>query len=66
MPFAVTVDFDTLTNGTVTLRERDSTVQIRLPKLDVTRVVFDFVHGRLTWVDATVKYPIVTVKEDEE
>lgn len=45
---------------------RDSTVQIRLPKSDVTRVVFDFVHGRLTWVDATAKYPIVTVKEDEE
>ena len=66
VPFAVTVDFDTLTNGTVTLRERDSTIQIRLPKSDVTRVVFDFVHGRLTWVDATAKYPIVTVKEDEK
>jgi glycyl-tRNA synthetase len=66
VPYAVTVDFDTLTNGTVTLRERDSTVQIRLPKSDVFRVVFDFVHGRLTWVDATAKYPIVTVKEDEE
>ena len=32
VPFAVTVDFDTLSDGTVTLRERDSTVQIRLPK----------------------------------
>ena len=64
VPFAVTVDFDTLSDGTVTLRERDSTVQIRLPKSDVTRVVFDFVHGRLSWDDALAKYEVVEVKED--
>lgn len=64
VPFAVTVDFDTLTDGTVTLRERDSTIQIRLPKADVTRVVFDFVHSRLTWEQAMEKYPVVSVNED--
>ncbi|KAL7536185.1 hypothetical protein ACHAXR_006966 [Thalassiosira sp. AJA248-18] len=64
VPFAVTVDFDTLTDGTVTLRERDSMAQIRLPKSDVTRLVFDFVHGRFTWEEATAKYPVVQVKED--
>ncbi len=64
VPFAVTVDFDTLANGTVTLRERDSTIQIRLPKSDVSRVVFDFVHGRFTWEEAISKYPVVQVKED--
>ncbi len=30
-PYCVTVDHQTLTDGTVTLRDRDSTVQIRLP-----------------------------------
>ena len=64
VPFAVTVDFDTLTDGTVTLRERDSTVQIRLPKCDVTKVIFDIVHGRFSWEEATSKYPVVQVKED--
>eukprot|EP00584_Thalassiosira_punctigera_P022978 CAMPEP_0172553414 /NCGR_PEP_ID=MMETSP1067-20121228/50740_1 /TAXON_ID=265564 ORGANISM="Thalassiosira punctigera, Strain Tpunct2005C2" /NCGR_SAMPLE_ID=MMETSP1067 /ASSEMBLY_ACC=CAM_ASM_000444 /LENGTH=683 /DNA_ID=CAMNT_0013341601 /DNA_START=55 /DNA_END=2106 /DNA_ORIENTATION=+ len=64
VPFAVTVDFDTLADGTVTLRERDSMAQIRLPKTDVTRLVFDFVHGRFTWEEATAKYPVVQVKED--
>mmetsp|Transcript_11894 Transcript_11894/g.29104 ORF Transcript_11894/g.29104 Transcript_11894/m.29104 type:complete len:684 (-) Transcript_11894:290-2341(-) len=64
VPFAVTVDFETLTDGCVTLRERDSMAQIRLPKSDVTRLVFDFVHGRLTWEEATDKYPVVQVKED--
>lgn len=64
VPFAVTVDFDTLANGTVTLRERDSMAQIRLPKGDVTSLIFDFVHGRMTWEAATEKYPVVQVKED--
>ena len=31
IPFAVTVDFDSLTENTVTLRERDSCRQVRLP-----------------------------------
>ncbi len=31
-PYAITVDSQTLTDGTVTLRERDSLEQIRLPK----------------------------------
>ncbi|MEI8122656.1 MAG: His/Gly/Thr/Pro-type tRNA ligase C-terminal domain-containing protein, partial [bacterium] len=30
-PFCVTVDFDTLKDNTVTLRERDSMQQIRIP-----------------------------------
>ena len=30
-PYCVTVDFETLDNGTVTVRERDSMAQIRLP-----------------------------------
>ena len=49
VPFAVTVDFETLADDTVTLRERDSTVQIRLPKGDVTRLIFDIVHNRTNW-----------------
>ena len=65
VPFAVTVDFDSLTDGTVTLRERDPTIPIRLPKSDVTRVVFDFVHGRFSWEEATAKYPVVQVKEED-
>mmetsp|Transcript_14510 Transcript_14510/g.31509 ORF Transcript_14510/g.31509 Transcript_14510/m.31509 type:complete len:684 (-) Transcript_14510:106-2157(-) len=64
VPFAVTVDFDTLTDGSVTLRERDSMAQIRLPKADVTGLVFDIVHGRFTWEEAIAKYPVVQVKED--
>jgi glycyl-tRNA synthetase len=64
IPFAVTVDFETLVDSTVTLRERDSMQQIRLPKDEVTDVVFAFVHNKLTWEQATHRYPVVTVSED--
>lgn len=65
VPFAVTVDFQTLVDGTVTLRERDSTTQIRLPKADVTRLIFDIVHNRTNWNAAMTKYPIVSVDEED-
>lgn len=31
IPFGVTIDFETLKDSTVTLRERDSTLQVRIP-----------------------------------
>ena len=38
-PFCVTVDFQTLEDGTVTVRDRDSMEQIRLPAEDAIRYV---------------------------
>ena len=66
IPFAVTVDFDTLKDDTVTVRERDSMVQIRLAKSEVTKLMFDIVHGRTTWEDAAKMHRIVQVNEDGE
>jgi glycyl-tRNA synthetase len=65
IPFAVTVDFQSLTDGTVTLRERDSTKQIRLGKAEVTPVISKIVRGKLTWSDLTKKYPVVQVDDGE-
>ena len=66
VPFAVTVDFQTLVDGTVTMRERDSMKQIRLPKEDVTSLIFMIVHSKMTWNKATEKYPEVEGGADEE
>jgi glycyl-tRNA synthetase len=65
VPFAVTVDFDTLRDDTVTIRERDSMIQVRLPKKEVQHVIYDIVHGRMSWNDLTKKYPVVQVDEGE-
>jgi len=40
-PFCVTVDFDTLENGTVTVRERDSMDQERVPISELARYLQD-------------------------
>lgn len=65
VPFAVTVDFQTLVDNTVTLRERDSTKQIRLGKDDVTTLISKIVRSKVTWEDLIRKYPVVQVDEGE-
>eukprot|EP00747_Dinoflagellata_sp_TGD_P185701 gnl/TRDRNA2_/TRDRNA2_42374_c0_seq1.p1 gnl/TRDRNA2_/TRDRNA2_42374_c0~~gnl/TRDRNA2_/TRDRNA2_42374_c0_seq1.p1 ORF type:complete len:277 (+),score=70.63 gnl/TRDRNA2_/TRDRNA2_42374_c0_seq1:126-833(+) len=57
IPFAVTVDFTSLEDGTVTLRERDTTKQVRLPCTEVPDVLHDVVWGRRTWQDILGAYP---------
>ncbi len=46
VPFAVTVDFETLEDGTVTVRERDSAEQVRVHKDEVAGVLGDLIAGR--------------------
>ncbi|KAG8761093.1 Glycine--tRNA ligase 1, mitochondrial [Serendipita sp. 396] len=56
-PFGLTIDFASLQNGTVTLRERDTTDQ-RIGKVDeVVAVVSDLVEGVITWEDACATLP---------
>ena len=65
VPFAVTVDFETLNDNTVTLRERDSMKQVRLDKDEVTSVIFKIVHNKLSWEQITHKYTLVQVDEGD-
>ena len=48
-PFGITVDFDTVENDTVTLRERDSQAQVRLPIAAIAATLRGLVDGSLTW-----------------
>jgi len=45
-PFCITVDGQTLEDGTVTVRDRDTMAQIRIPKDNVATYIFDKVR---TW-----------------
>jgi len=60
IPFGVTVDFDTVNVSppSVTLRERDSTAQVRVPVSEVGSVVRDLSDMKTTWADVTKVYPI--------
>lgn len=48
-PLAVTVDFDTLRDSSVTLRERDSTEQVRGSVDDIMKATANLVYGAETW-----------------
>lgn len=51
-PFCLTVDFRSQDDGTVTLRERDSTEQIRGDIPTIIAVVIKLVNGSQTWLEA--------------
>uniref|UniRef100_A0A0G4HU21 glycine--tRNA ligase n=1 Tax=Chromera velia CCMP2878 TaxID=1169474 RepID=A0A0G4HU21_9ALVE len=57
VPFGVTIDFQTEKDRTVTLRERDSMEQVRMPMDDVAPVLAKICRGALTWEAVQQKYP---------
>ena len=65
VPFAITVDHDTAVDGCVTLRERDSCAQVRLPLGEVVVVLKAQVSGEATWETVMGKYTVVTTGEDK-
>jgi len=59
IPFGITIDFRTVEDKTVTLRERDSTLQVRIPIAELAGVLTQLVQGTSTWVDVRAQYPAV-------
>lgn len=59
IPFAITVDFQTLEDNTVTIRDRDSMQQIRLSISDVPSLIVNLLSHIITWNDVTIKYGLV-------
>ncbi|MGB8233214.1 MAG: His/Gly/Thr/Pro-type tRNA ligase C-terminal domain-containing protein, partial [Methanobacterium sp.] len=47
VPFAVTVDHETLEDQTVTIRNRDDLKQVRVPITDIYGVLIDLLEGKL-------------------
>jgi glycyl-tRNA synthetase len=47
----VTVDYETLSGGTVTVRDRESWQQVRAPVDDLAELVQQFFVGRLAFGD---------------
>jgi glycyl-tRNA synthetase len=66
IPFGVTVDFDTLVDNTVTLRDRTSMSQVRLPLGDLSHVVAQLVSENLTWETVSTMFVVVNQGTDED
>ena len=57
IPFGVTVDFQSIQDNTVTLRESESMAQVRISVEAVPRVLKHLVSGRIQWEAVTQQYP---------
>lgn len=58
IPYGITIDFDTLKEPqTVTLRERDTMQQVRIPLDEIADVIRALSIGRTTWPAVEAKYP---------
>eukprot|EP01034_Spumella_vulgaris_P024438 gene24438-30784_t len=67
IPFGVTVDFQTLLDNTVTLRDRDSMSQVRLPLAALPALLTQLVDESLSWNVVKTRYIVVkTGAEGEE
>ncbi len=55
-PFCVTVDYESLETDTVTLRERDSTAQIRLPTEELVGTLAELQAGRTDFDTLRARY----------
>jgi glycyl-tRNA synthetase len=55
-PFGITVDFQTVKDGTITLRERDSMTQVRATQDEIFTIIKDIVDERRKWSDVIAQY----------
>ena len=65
IPFGITVDFQTLIDSTVTLRERDSMEQIRLPLFNLVNTLKILIEETQSWEQLARKYPMISSGDDD-
>lgn len=65
-PFAITADFQTLEDKTITLRERDTTTQVRGTDTEILKALTGLVNGSEVWDDVVKKFGLYESKEEEE
>lgn len=57
IPLGITIDFDTLKDDSITLRERDSTKQVRASISDVVQSIKGLVDNQEVWDDVFKRLP---------
>jgi len=57
IPYGITIDFQTVQDNTVTVRERDSMSQVRVLIAEVSGLLQRLINGVTTWIQVQEKYP---------
>ena len=66
IPFGVTVDFQTLIDNTVTLRDRDSMAQVRVAISQLLPLILQLVAETITWAKVMSRFRVVSTGDDED
>ena len=56
-PLGITVDFQTIKDDSITLRDRDTTTQVRASEEEICAAVKSIVDGEETWEDVAKRLP---------
>ncbi len=56
-PLGITIDFQTVKDNSITLRDRDSTKQVRAAESEIVAAVKSLVDGDETWDDVKKRLP---------
>ena len=65
IPFGVTIDFQTLIDLTVTVRDRDSMAQIRVPIGSLVQLISNLISGEISWNIAMKCFTIINPGGEE-
>lgn len=66
IPFGVTADFQSLVDNSVTIRERNSMIQIRVQVDSLNNLLKQLTEETLSWDVAVTRYPIFSTSGDED
>lgn len=64
IPFGITVDYDSLEDNSFTLRDRDSTKQVRASADQILEAIVKMCKGRETWESVSKRLPAFESKEE--
>lgn len=62
-PFGITIDFQSIKDNTVTLRERDTTKQVRSDEDTICDAIRNMIAGTKTWEDILIDLPEFTSQD---
>lgn len=60
------MDFQTLKDGSITLRDRDTTTQVRASEDDIVAAIKSMTDGEETWADVKKRLPAFEGQELEK
>lgn len=66
IPFGITVDYESLDDNSFTLRDRDSTKQVRASEAEIIRAVSRMCKGKETWAEVVARLPAYEGQKEAE